>query len=147
MATIRTNLAYVAAVATLLLGLLALLNPGLVGAITGLEARVPRGTSALRATYGAMILAMGGVMLWAAPNRPRSAPWLRFAAVMWLGAALGRATSVVLDGIWSLPNVGTLAVEVALGLMALQGSFKDRPPSRRVAEPERALQATRGERD
>lgn len=144
----RINLTYLAAVVTLVLGLLALLNPTLLGNLTGLEAVAPRGVSAIRATFGAMVLTMGGIMLWAAPNLPRSAPWLRFAGLVWLGAGAGRAASVILDGVWSPTNLAILALELALGALALQGSFPPRPGvggRRRVAEPQRALDATRGE--
>ena len=75
--SLRTQLAYLAAGLTLALGLLSLLNPLLMVRILGLEVLEPRGLSEIRATYGMLFLAMGGVMLWAIPTRPRSNPFLR----------------------------------------------------------------------
>ena len=117
MKSARTTLAYVAAAALVAFGLLALLNPLVAVRLVGLEVIEPRGLSEVRASYGALLLAMGGVMLWAVPTRPRSAPWLRFAGLLWTASALGRIASVVLDGVWTPVNL--LTVLAAAFLLSL----------------------------
>lgn len=139
MKSVRTTLAYVAAAATLAFGLLALLNPLVAVRLVGLEVIEPRGLSEVRATYGALLLAMGGAMVWAVPTRPRSAPWLRFAGLLWGAAALGRLASVVLDGVWTPLNLAIVLGSGFVSVAFFLASFQDprrtggapRPPRRR----------------
>lgn len=146
--SMRTQLAYLAAGITLVLGLLSLFNPLLAVRVLGLDVIEPRGLSEIRATYGALFVVMAGVMFWAVPTRPRSAHWLRFAGILWLGAGAGRVLSIVLDGVLTPLNFVSLGIEVLVGLGALLGSF-ERTPGRRgdgVAEDEEPepLRAYRG---
>jgi hypothetical protein len=97
--TLRTQLAYAAAGLTLVLGLLGLLNPFLTTSLLGLEIVAPRGVSEVRSMFGALHLTMAGLMLWAVPLRPRTAPLLRTMGILWLGAAAGRAASLAIDGL------------------------------------------------
>jgi len=127
MKSVRTTLAYAAAIALVAFGLLALLNPLVAVRLVGLEVVEPRGLSEIRSSYGALLLALGGAMLWAIPTRPRSAPWLRFAGLLFLAATLGRGASVLLDGVWTPLN---LVVTVLAGVVAvafLLASFQARP--------------------
>lgn len=128
--SLRTQLAYLAAAVTLVLGLLSLLNPLLAVRVLGLEVLEPRGLSEIRATYGAMFVVMAGAMFWAVPSRPRSAMWLRFAGILWLGAAAGRLLSIAIDGVVTPLNLVALAVELVVGVGALLGSFETIPPRR-----------------
>lgn len=128
--TLRTQLAYLAAGITLVLGLLSLLNPLLAVRLVGLEVIEPRGISEIRATYGALFVVMGGVMFWAVPTRPRNRVWLRFAGFLWLGAAAGRILSVVIDGVLTPFNLVSLALELAVGVGAVLGSFERIAPPR-----------------
>ena len=84
------QLAYLAAVLTLLFGVVSLVNPFFMARVLGLTFTEPRGVSELRATYGALFTVMGAVMLWALLTRHRSAGWLRFAGLLWLGAGGGQ---------------------------------------------------------
>lgn len=129
MKSARTTLAYVAAAALVAFGLLALLNPLVAVRLVGLEVIEPRGLSEVRANYGALLLAMGGVMLWAVPTRPRSAPWLRFAGLLWAASTLGRIASVVLDGVWTPVNLLTVLAAAFIAFAFLVASFQT--PSRR----------------
>lgn len=138
--SLRTQLAYLAAGLTLALGLLSLLNPLLMVRILGLEVLEPRGLSEIRATYGMLFLAMGGVMLWAIPTRPRSNPFLRFAALLWGATALGRATSVVIDGVITPLNLAALALELLVAFSALQATVRD--PARRRGARSRPVEET-----
>lgn len=142
--SLRTQLAYLAAGITLVLGLLSLLNPLLAVRVLGLEVLEPRGLSEIRATYGALFVVMAGVMFWAVPTRPRSTPYLRFAGILWLGAAAGRMLSVALDGVLTPVNLVSLAIELVVGVGALLGSFerirprRNGPPEDETPEPLRA---------
>lgn len=124
MKSVRTTLAYFAAALVVAFGLLALLNPLVAVRLVGLEVIEPRGLSEMRATYGAFMLMMGGAMVWAVPSRPRSAPWLRFAALAWGAAALGRLASVVLDGVWSPLNLVILLVTAFVSVAFFLASFQ-----------------------
>ena len=145
--TVRTQLAYLAAGITLVLGLLSLLNPLLAVRLLGLEVLEPRGLSEIRATYGALFTVMGGVMFWAVPTRPRNSSWLRFAGILWLGAAAGRILSIVIDGVVTPFNLLSLALELVVGVTAVVGSMERPTPKKPVApvedEPE-PLRAYRG---
>lgn len=129
--SVRTQLAYLAAGLTLALGLLGLLNPHLTASLVGLEVAQPHGLSEVRATYGALFVVLGGLMLWAVPTRPRNAPLLRFAGLVWLAVALGRLLSIVIDGTITPPNLVLLGIELLIGAAALIGSFQT--PRRRAA--------------
>lgn len=135
MKSARTTLAYVAAAALVAFGLLALLNPLVAVRLVGLEVIEPRGLSEVRASYGALLLAMGGVMLWAVPTRPRSAPWLRFAGLLWAASALGRIASVVLDGVWTPVNLLTMLAAAFLAFAFLVASFQTPSRQPRGGEP------------
>ncbi len=126
-----TQLAYLATVVTLLFGVISLVNPFFMARVLGLTFTEPRGVSELRATYGALFTVMGAVMLWALLTRHRSAGWLRFAGLLWLGAAGGRLVSMVVDGVPTLYNFLVLALELLIGLGALSGSFAGRKVARK----------------
>ena len=126
-----TQLAYLATVITLIFGVVSLVNPFFMARVLGLTFTEPRGVSELRATYGALFTVMGAVMLWALLTRHRSAGWLRFAGLLWLGAAGGRLVSIVVDGVPTLYNFLVLALELLVGLGALAGSFAGRKVTRK----------------
>ncbi len=147
----RTQLAYLAAGLTLALGLLSFINPLVMVRLLGLEVVEPRGLSEIRATYGALFLAMGAVMLWAVPTGRRGS-WLRLPGLLWLAAAVGRALSMAIDGVLTPLNVVILLLELLIGVSALVGSFAAAKPSSAVAiseakveeEPPNPLRAYRG---
>jgi hypothetical protein len=138
----RTRLAYLAAGLTLLLGLLSLFNPLLSARLLGFELLDPRGLSEIRATYGALFVAMGAAMLWAAPGGRRTSAWLRLPGLLWVAAALGRILSMSLDGAISIGNILALAFELLVGLMALAASFGSDADTFDEGRPERS--AARG---
>jgi hypothetical protein len=120
--SIRTQLAYLASLLTLVLGLAFLLLPLNMVLLTGLDITNPRGLSEMRSTYGAMFTVMGTLMLYGALRRPSGAVYLRFAAYLWLGAFVGRVFSMIVDGVWTPLNFGVLALELLVGIGALLGS-------------------------
>jgi hypothetical protein len=123
--SLRTQLAYLASLVTLGLGLAFLVYPlGLV-LLTGLDITDPRGLSEMRSTYGAMFTVMGAFMLYSTLRRPNASLYLRFAAYLWLGAFLGRVFSMIIDGVWTPINFAVLALELVVGLGALLGSLEN----------------------
>jgi hypothetical protein len=120
--SLRSQLAYLAAGLTLVLGLLGLLNPVLTLRLTGLEVIEPRGLGQTRALFGALFLTMGGFMLWALATRPRARSILRFTAFLWLASALGRLLSLILDAQFSLGSLLLLAFDLAVGTGSFLGS-------------------------
>ena len=120
--SLRSQLAYLAAGLTVILGLLGLLNPILVLRITGLDVVEPRGLGEARALFGAMFLTMGGFMLWALAARPRARTVLRFAAFLWLASGLGRLLGLLIDGPFSIGSVALLAFDLVVGAGAYLGS-------------------------
>ncbi|GEM_PF-1341547 len=149
MKSVRTTLAYLAAAALVVFGLLALLNPLVAARLVGLEVVEPRGLSEIRASYGAMILMLGGVMVWAVPMRPRSAPWMRLAGLLWTAATLGRAASVLLDGVWTPVNLlfllasGVIAVAFVLASFQTPGRERRRGQSQELDRDRDADRASR----
>ena len=133
----RTRLAYMAAVITLVFGLLALILPEWLVLALGLELSIARpwGISEVRATYGALFLALGIAMLWAVAQRPKpfAYAYLRLAALLWLAAAGGRLFSMILDGALLPMNFLALGVELLVGVPTLVASFE--AGRRDVTEP------------
>lgn len=140
--SLRTQLAYLAAGLTLILGLLGLLNPILTLRLTGLAVVEPRGLGQARALFGALFLTMGGFMLWALSVRPRPRSVLRFAGFLWLASALGRLLSLLLDGPLALGSVLLLAFDLAVGGGALLGSTE---PGKPEPDHSRAAEGGKGE--
>jgi hypothetical protein len=120
--SLRSQLAYLAAGLTLVLGLLGLLNPMLTLRLTGLEVIEPRGLGQTRALFGALFLTMGGFMLWSLSTRPRARSILRFTAYLWLASALGRLLSLILDAQFSVGSLLLLAFDLAVGTGSFLGS-------------------------
>lgn len=131
----RRQLAYIAAAIVILTGLLGLVNPLVAVRLFGLEVIDPRGISQVRATFGGLYLALGGMLLWAATPRASAAgnaagrPYLRSAALLVGCVAAGRLLSVVIDGIITPLNLLFLAFEVAVALLALLASRSPRSPA------------------
>jgi len=140
--TFRTQLAYAAAAVTLLLGLLALLNPMASARLLGLAISAPRGLSELRSGYGATLLAAAGLMLWALPLRPKTAALLRTLALLAAAAAAGRMTSLALDAVFSVGNLVALIVQLFVA-GALLWASGERPASKRERAAERAARDAR----
>lgn len=139
--TPRTQLAYAAAGAVLVLGLLSLLNPGLASRLLGLEIVTPRGLSEFRSTYGALHVTMAALLLWAVPLRPKTGGMVRVMGLLWLGAAGGRAASLAIDPVLTPDNVGLLLLQLAVGVVLVWASFET-PPSGAEAQAAREAKAT-----
>jgi hypothetical protein len=102
------------ALITLGLGLLGLLAPRAASRIAGIEPRGRLGLSELRATYGGLFAALGAFALVAQDM----VAFMGLGAA-WVGAALGRAFSVVLDGSREPRNFGAILFEAGIGVLLL----------------------------
>lgn len=124
----RRQLAYIAAGVVIIAGLLGLVNPLLAVRLYGLDVFDPRGTSQVRATFGGLYLALGGMLLWAATPRASAAasavgrPYLRAAALLVGCVAAGRVLSIVIDGVLTPLNLLFLAFELAVSVLSLLAS-------------------------
>jgi len=124
--SVRTQLAYLAAGLTLALGLLGLLNPLLTVRIVGLEVVEPRGLSEARAVFGAMFVVLGAVMLWSVSARSAPVAYLRMSGIVMGAIAVGRLSSIVIDGVLSPLNFAFLALELLIAISTVLASFRPR---------------------
>ncbi|MFM7322463.1 MAG: DUF4345 family protein [Armatimonadota bacterium] len=110
-------LALVGATLTAGLGVLGLVAPRVAGRLVGLAPTGPRGLSELRATYGGLFLAMGTACL--VLRHPAA---FAVAAAAWIGAALARCISLVIDRDRSRENLGGVCLEGAMGWLLATGA-------------------------
>jgi len=104
------------AAVTLGLGILGLLSPDTAAKLVALKPLGRLGTSELRATFGGLFAAMG---LWVLVTQAPAAKVLL--GVGWLGAAVGRVISVIVDRSVSVRNLGAVAFEGAIAAFLLLG--------------------------
>lgn len=107
-------LANLGACLTMGLGLLGLFAPAKAAALTSLSPAGPNGRSEIRATYGGLFAALGGACLAA-----QAEGVFLTVGVAWIGAALGRVWSIVVDRNFSAKNLGGVAFECTIGLLLI----------------------------
>lgn len=112
MNTLISVLKIIAAVATVLTGLISLVNPTSVYEFTGLRAEGGRGITEIRAILGAFFIALGAVALYY--RMPETYMML---GVTYLFVGLVRFISMFLDKSVVQSNVISLIVEIALGII------------------------------
>ena len=120
----RRQLAYLAAGLVVVLGLLGLLNPALTVRLLGLEVVEPRGFSQARSTFGAMYLALGGVIVWAASARNAHPAYMRVAALLVTALAFGRLLSIIIDGVLTPLNLLFFVTEAAAAAVVTLASVE-----------------------
>ncbi|MFM8412737.1 MAG: DUF4345 family protein [Alphaproteobacteria bacterium] len=98
------------------LGLNGLLRPDATADFTSIAPVGRIGTSEIRATYGGLFLALGSFAL--ASGSPVA---YRALGCAWLGAALGRVLSVVVDRSREPRNLGAVAFEAVIAALLLAG--------------------------
>jgi hypothetical protein len=110
-------LATLGAALTVLLGLLGAISPNRIADLVGIKPLGGFGVSEIRATYGGLFLAMGGCCL------SLQNPTAYFVAgSAWIGAAIVRLPSLLIDK-GSFPKaIGGVFVELVIGLLLLTGS-------------------------
>jgi hypothetical protein len=104
----------VGSVITLGLGALGLTRPQAVASFTSIQALGLTGVSEIRATYGGFFLALGAYALYA-----QAAEVFLVVGLAWLGAALGRLASVVIDRSRAPKNLAGIVFESAVGALLL----------------------------
>jgi hypothetical protein len=97
---------------TMGLGLLGLFAPAKVADFTSLSPAGLNGKSEIRATYGGLFTAMGVSCL-----ATQAEGVFLTVGVAWIGAAIGRSWSVVVDRNFSSKNLGGVAFECSIGLL------------------------------
>ncbi len=110
--------ANVSAAVTTGLGALGLFAPDRAAAFTSMSPVGPNGRSEIRATYGGLFAALGICLILS-----QSGPMFFIAGVAWVGAAVGRGWSVLIDGNRLPKNLGAIGFELALGLLLLTPSW------------------------
>ncbi len=109
--SVLSILKIIAAVATALTGLLALVKPDAVYGFTGLVASGPRGTSEIRAIFGGLFLALGIAPLFL------GAPAYRMLGIGYLAIAAARLFSMFFDHSYANSNIISLIIEIVLGFV------------------------------
>ena len=104
----------IAAVATILTGLVSVFWPMKVPGFTGLEPRGGRGISEIRTILGALFIGLGAGVLYF--NSPEPFSMLLFID---LGVALVRGISIFVDQSPESSNVISFIVELALGIILI----------------------------
>lgn len=104
----------IAAILTIATGLYSLIRPKAVTGFTGLVPNGARGITEIRAVLGAFFVALG-----AAPIIWNSAPMYLMLGVAYMGMALVRAISMVLDKSLMRSNLISLATDIVLGIMLI----------------------------
>ena len=115
----RTQLAYLAALFTLVVGVLGLVSPLWMVRFVGLEVLEPRGLSTVRATFGLLYIGVAASLVWGL-TRPEGKAWVLAASFFWLITAFGRLLSLLLIDFAVTPlNLIFVGAELVIGLSAL----------------------------
>jgi hypothetical protein len=104
----------IAAMATIVTGLFSMFKPHAVQDFTGLSLPAPRGVTEIRAVLGGFFIALG-----AAPLIFQSRDMFLMLGLAYLGVALVRAVSIVLDKSYVRSNYISLITEIVLGIILI----------------------------
>jgi len=102
----------IAAVGTIVTGLVSLIWPRSVQGFTGLSAPGPRGITEIRAVLGGFFIALG-----AAPLILNAPAAYRMLGIAYLAVAAVRAVSMFMDKSVVQSNIISLAVEIIFGVI------------------------------
>jgi len=102
----------IAAVGTIVTGLVSLIRPRSVQGFTGLSAPGPRGITEIRAVLGGFFIALG-----AAPLILKAPAAYRMLGIAYLAVAVVRAVSMFVDRSVVQSNIISLAVEIIFGVI------------------------------
>jgi hypothetical protein len=102
----------IAAVLTILTGLVSLIWPRSVQGFTGLKAEGPRGITEIRAVLGGFFIALG-----VAPLILGAPATFKMLGIAYIGVGAVRAVSIVLDRSFVQSNVISLVIEIILGVI------------------------------
>lgn len=102
----------IAAIATVVTGLISAVGPLSVTGFTGLSAPGPRGITEIRAVLGGVFIGLGLAPL--ILNAPAA---YRTVGIMYLAVAVVRAISIVIDKSAVQSNIISLIVEIVFGVI------------------------------
>ena len=102
----------IAAVGTIVTGLVSLIRPRSVAAFTGLRPTGPRGITEIRAVLGAAFVGLG-----MAPLVLRIPATFRMLGITYLFVAAGRVGSMLIDKSFGRSNIISLVVEIVFGVI------------------------------
>lgn len=114
MTTVWMILKIIAAIGTIVTGLLALVRPEAIFGFTGLHADGDRGITEIRSIFGGLFIALGGVALFY-----RTPQEFNMLGIMYLVIALVRAISMFLDKSVVSSNIISLVVEIVFGIILI----------------------------
>ena len=103
----------IAALGTVLTGLLALVKPAAVYGFTGLKAEGARGVSEMRAIFGGLFIALGIAPLFL------GATAYQMLGIGYLTIAVARAFSIVFDKSYARSNIISLVIEIVFGAILI----------------------------
>jgi Domain of unknown function (DUF4345) len=96
------------------LGIVGLLSPQSTARMIGIKPSEPRGVSEIRATYGGMFLSLGVLALYSQNVETYTA-----IGCGWIGAAIARVFSILVDRQLSKLNIGGVLLEGGIGMLLL----------------------------
>jgi hypothetical protein len=108
---IWTVLKIIAALATAATGLLGFIKPSSTYGFIGLSANGARGVSEIRAIFGGLFIALGIAPLFLGPAA------YRMLGIGYLGIAVARTISIVIDKSYAQSNIISLVIEIVLGII------------------------------
>lgn len=111
MMNILMILKYLAAIATLATGILALIKPSATFGFIGLEPSGVRGISEIRAIFGGLFIGLGVAPFFLGDKS------FRMLGVGYIAIALARAFSIVFDKSYAQSNMISLIIEIILGVI------------------------------
>jgi hypothetical protein len=108
------NLNFIGAIFTTVLGIGGLLRPLMIAKLVGLTPSAPHGISEIRATLGGLFIALGGFALYSQNTVIYGA-----IGVGWVGAAIARVFSLMIDRQINKQNIGGVFLEGGIGILLL----------------------------
>jgi Domain of unknown function (DUF4345) len=105
---------FIGAILITVLGIVGLLKPLMVAKLVGLTPSEPHGISEIRATLGGFFIGLGGFAVYSQNTVIYGA-----IGMGWLGAAIARVFSLVIDQKINKENIGGVFLEGGIGLLLL----------------------------
>jgi Domain of unknown function (DUF4345) len=105
---------FIGAILITVLGIVGFLKPLMVAKLVGLTPSEPHGISEIRATLGGFFIGLGGFAVYSQNTVIYGA-----IGMGWLGAAIARVFSLVIDRKINKENIGGVFLEGGIGLLLL----------------------------
>jgi hypothetical protein len=105
---------FIGAILITVLGIVGFLKPLMVAKLVGLTPSEPHGISEIRATLGGFFIGLGGFALYSQNTVIYGA-----IGVGWLGAAIARIFSLIIDRKINKENIGGVILEGGIGILLL----------------------------